>query len=259
MHRRHVLAALAPVTMSTPVRPMGEGQSAQHEATPVTACTHVPPAPPQQAREFLLPGRDRPLRAWVARPAGATAWWPRRWPLVVFLHGSGERGDDLARVKVHGPPRLVDEGRAYPFILVSPQLEAGRTWDAHDLHALLQVLRREERIDPRRVYATGLSLGGKGVWDWASTHPQDLAAIAPVCGWGEPQAVCAARGVPVRAYHGDADTVVTLVRQQAVVDALRACGGQVDFIVYPGVGHDAWTPAYADPELMPWLLRQVKT
>lgn len=222
----------------------------------MTACAHTPPPAAQQAHAFDLPGRTRPLRAWVALPAGYDAEPARRWPLVVFLHGSGERGDELARVKVHGPPRHVDAGRAYPFILVSPQLEADGSWNPQDLHALRSVLQQRWRVDTARITATGLSLGGKGVWDWAAAHPQDLAAIAPVCGWGDPAAVCQARGVPVRAYHGDADTVVPLARQQAAVQALRACGGTVDFIVYPGVGHDAWTPAYDDPALVPWLMQQ---
>ncbi len=94
------------------------------------------------------------------------------------------------------------------------------------------------------------------MWAWAAAYPGDLAAIAPVCGYGNPAAVCRARTVPVRAYHGAADTVVPLAAQQACVDALRACGGTVEFKVYPGVGHDAWNPAYEDPELVPWLMRQ---
>ena len=93
---------------------------------------------------------------------------------------------------------------------------------------------------------------------WATAFPGDLAAIAPVCGFGDPDDVCRAQHVPVRAYHGEADTVVPLAGQQACVDALRACGGTVEFITYPGVGHDAWNPAYDDPKLMPWLLAQVR-
>ena len=79
-----------------------------------------------------------------------------------------------------------------------------------------------------------------------------------VCGRGDPAEVCRARSVPVRAYHGSADTVVPLAAQQACVDALRACGGSVDFTIYPGVGHDAWTPAYQDPALVPWLMARTR-
>lgn len=219
-----------------------------------SACAHFEP-PRQQAVSLAVPGRSPALRAWLSLPRG---YEQRRepWPLVVFLHGSGERGDELDRVKVHGPPRHAAAGRDYPFVLCSPQLEAGAMWDPHALHALVGVLAERWRIDQQRVSATGLSLGGHGAWEWAATYPQDLAAIAPVCGFADPRGVCRARQVPVRAYHGDADTVVPLAAQQACVDALRACGGSVDFIVYPGVGHDAWNPAYEDPALVPWLMSQ---
>jgi predicted peptidase len=227
------------------------------------ACAHTAPLALSEGQHPLqlgVPGLDAPVRLWLALPRGYHAS-PARWPLLVFLHGSGERGTDLARVKAHGPPKLADRGVEYPCILVSPQLEDGRRWEAAPLHALLQALQSpplQLRIDPARVTATGLSLGGHGVWDWATAYPRDLAAIAPVCGFGEPEDVCRMRQVPVRAYHGDADTVVPLASQQACIDALRACGGTAEFIVFHGVGHDAWNPAYEDPALVPWLLARAR-
>lgn len=227
----------------------------------MSACAHSPAAPRQEAVALLLPGRNRPLRAWMHLPRGYGDD-SRDWPLVVFLHGSGERGSDLDRVRFHGPPKHAAAGRDYPFILCSPQLDAAADedapWDAAVLHALLPVLRARWRIDPRRITATGLSLGGHGVWRWASAYPDDLAGIAPVCGYGDPALVCRGRQVPVRAYHGDADTVVPLAEQQACVAALRACGGEVSFTVYPGVGHGAWEPAYEDAGLVPWLMARVR-
>lgn len=220
----------------------------------MSACTHLPPER-QQTLAVPIAGRDLPLRSWLYLPPGYAAG-TQAWPLVVFLHGSGERGTDLAAVKVHGPPRHVEQGVDYPFVLCSPQLEAGRGWKPDDLHLLISALQTRLRIDATRICGTGLSLGGHGVWAWAAAYPRDLAAIAPVCGFGDPAAVCRARTVPVRAYHGAADTVVPLAAQQACVDALRACGGTVEFKVYPGVGHDAWNPAYEDPELVPWMMRQ---
>jgi len=227
----------------------------------MTACMHTPAAPQLEGQHpFELPataGLTEPVRMWLYLPPGYVAS-TRAWPLVVFLHGSGERGTELARVKAHGPPKLADRGANYPFILVSPQLDEGRRWDAVPLHALLLALQTRLRVDRDRVCATGLSLGGHGVWDWATAYPQDLAAIAPVCGFGEPEDVCRLRQVPVRAYHGAADSVVPLARQQECVDALRACGGSVELIVYPGVGHDAWNPAYDDPALVRWLMAQAR-
>jgi predicted peptidase len=232
-------------------------------ATPLlmSACLHTPATPQREGQHpFELatsPGPTEPVRMWLQLPPGYLGS-TTAWPLVVFLHGSGERGTDLERVKAHGPPKLAERGANYPFILVSPQLEEGRRWDSVPLHALLLALQARLRIDPDRVCATGLSLGGHGVWDWATAYPQDLAAIAPVCGFGEAEDVCRLRQVPVRAYHGAADSVVPLARQQECVDALRACGGSAEFIVYPGVGHDAWNPAYDDPALVPWLMAQVR-
>ncbi len=229
-------------------------------ATPLfmSACAHTPSAPRQDAITLNLASRTTPLRAWLHLPRGYSDD-SRTWPLVVFLHGSGERGDDLERVRVHGPPKHAAAGRDCPFILCSPLLEADADWHLPTLHALLGALLAAWRIDAQRTTATGLSRGGHGVWRWAAAYPDDLAAIAPVCGHGDPATVCRARRVPVRAYHGAADTVVPLARQQACVDALRACGGTVTFTVYQGVGHDAWTPAYDDPALVPWLMAQRRT
>lgn len=216
----------------------------------------VPPVPP----EGLAAGEQR---AWTLGDERLWLWLPpeyaqRRepWPLLVFLHGSGERGTDLEKVKVHGPPMWVARGQSYPLILASPQLEENGDWNPQRLHRLLGELKSRLNVDARRCLATGLSRGGHGVWNWASAYPEDLAAIAPICGYGDPAAVAAMRRVPVRAYHGDADTVVPLSRQQACIDALRAAGGQASFTIYPGVGHGSWIPAYQDPELLPWLLSQ---
>jgi predicted peptidase len=219
-------------------------------------CAALPPTVP----DGLAAGEQRP---WQLEGERFWVWLPReytqrsaRWPLVVFLHGSGERGTDLEKVKVHGPPKQVAQGAAYPFILISPQLEAGARWDAERLHKLLVALQARLHADPRRCVGTGLSMGGFGMWQWATAYPRDLAAIAPVCGFGDPAKVAAMRSVPVRAYHGDQDPVVPLAPHAACVEALRAAGGTATLTVYPGVGHDSWTPAYNDPELIPWLLAQ---
>lgn len=203
----------------------------------------------------VLPWQGRPTaqRFWLYLPRDyRTDGAP--WPLVFFLHGSGQRGSDLAQVKVHGPPKLVEQGKAFPFILVSPQLDVGQRWDPHALQALARVLQGRLHVDADRISVTGLSLGGHGTWHWACAYPGQFAAIAPVCGFGVATQACTMRSVPVRAYHGDADSVVPLAAQQGMVDALRRCGGRAEFIVYPGVGHNAWDQAYADPALYAWLL-----
>lgn len=228
-------------------------------AATLSACAALPPTVPSG----LAAGEQRPWqlegeRMWVWLPC-EYAQRSERWPLLVFLHGSGERGSDLQKVRRHGPPERVAAGAAYPCILVSPQLEEGARWAPERLHRLLLALQTLLHADRPRSLATGLSLGGHGVWNWACAYPHDLAAIAPVCGYGDPAAVAAMREVPVRAYHGADDPVVPLARQQACIDSLRAAGGRATLTLYPGVGHDAWTPAYQDPDLLPWLLAQRQT
>ncbi len=248
--RRAALAS--PLLLASCAHPPPDERSA------MTLNTAMPLAEGQHPWSAAIPGLEAPMRGWLYLPPGYLAS-RQDWPLVVFLHGSGERGDDLARVTAHGLPKLAARGANYPFVLVSPQLPDGLRWEASVLHAMLACLRAGLRIDADRVTATGLSLGGYGVWDWATGYPNDLAGIAPVCGAGEPEDQCRMVHVPVRAYHGADDDVVPLAAQQASIDALRACGGTVGFTVYPHVGHGAWEPAYQDPALVPWLMARRRT
>jgi predicted peptidase len=183
----------------------------------------------------------------------------RRWPLLVFLHGSGESGRDLSQLLVNGPPKRVNDGAPFPLVIASPQsparLENG-SFDAATLDALLDELLEQLPIDPDRVYLTGLSDGGIWTYGIAARFPHRFAAIAPVCGTWDPADACRLRDVPVWAFHGDRDDVVPLDQDRAMVDAIAACGGQARITVYPGRGHDAWTPAYDDPALYEWLLSQ---
>lgn len=181
---------------------------------------------------------------------------PAGWPLVIFLHGSGERGDDLEQVKANGPSKHAAAGRDFPFVLVAPQLPERRRWDSDALEALRAELVARLPIDPDRVLMTGLSLGGQGTWDYAVDYPDRLAAIAPVCGVGSVKRAARIAKLPVWAFHGALDDEVPIAGDQAMVEAVRAAGGQVRFTVYPEVGHAAWDPAYDDPALYDWLLAQ---
>jgi predicted peptidase len=181
----------------------------------------------------------------------------RDWPLLLFLHGAGERGDDLDRVRRHGPPRLLGEGAAWPLVVVSPQCPAGETWWEHleTLTALIDDVVGRCAIDEDRVLLTGLSLGGMGACRLASFDPHRFAALTPVCGTA-PWAILPERlrHVPVWAFHGEDDEVVSPDESRELVAALRAVGGDARLTTYPGVGHAAWDPAYADPELLDWWL-----
>lgn len=180
----------------------------------------------------------------------------KSWPLMLFLHGAGERGDDLELVKKHGPPKLIAAGKDFPFIVVSPQCPKGRWWEPMELVALLDEISGKYKVDPDRIYVTGLSMGGFGSWRLAAYAPERLAAIAPICGGGETYWTKEFAHLPVWAFHGAKDTGVPLERSQAMVDALKKSGGEPKFTIYPDAGHDSWTAAYDDPELYKWLLAQ---
>lgn len=180
-----------------------------------------------------------------------------KWPLLLFLHGSGESGDDLSRVKLHGPPKLIEAGQDLPFIVVSPQAKETFGWDTATLGALLDKVERQYRVDPDRIYVTGLSMGGFGTWAMAAAFPNRFAAIAPICGSGNPETAAALRHLPIWAFHGAQDTVVPPEGSANMVKALRAAGARdVQFTLYDDAGHDAWTRTYDDPKFWQWLARQ---
>jgi predicted peptidase len=180
----------------------------------------------------------------------------KSWPLMLFLHGAGERGNDLELVKKHGPPKLIAAGKEFPFIVVSPQCPKGCWWEPMELVALLDEISGKYKVDPDRIYVTGLSMGGFGSWRLAAYAPERLAAIVPICGGGETYWAREFAHLPVWAFHGAKDTGVPLERSQAMVDALKKSGGDPKFTIYPDAGHDSWTAAYDDPELYKWLSAQ---
>jgi predicted peptidase len=185
-----------------------------------------------------------------AEPAGG------RWPLVVFLHGSAERGADLALVERHGPPRLVRDGRAFPAFVASPQAPSGRWWEPRAVKALVDALLAAHPIDPDRVVLTGLSMGGFGTLEAAAEHPDTFAAIAPICGGfrGPVARLRRLARTPCWLFHGAHDDAVPLARSAEVHAALLAQGAPVKLTVYPDAGHDAWTRTYASDAFWRWLL-----
>lgn len=179
-----------------------------------------------------------------------------RMPLILFLHGIGERGADINLLKQHGIPRVVEAQPAFPFITLSPQCPDGVMW-THLLPKLSQLLDHALSVypvDASRVYLTGLSMGGYGAWHLAAADPERFAAVAPICGGGDPATVCRLKNTPVWAFHGEKDNVVLLRESRRVVDALRECGGNVRFTIYKNAGHDVWTRTYEQPRLYDWLL-----
>jgi predicted peptidase len=180
-------------------------------------------------------------------------------PLLLFLHGGGEGGTDLEKVKTHGPPMMVDTGMVFPFFVLSPQnpREKG-LWDEHAVARLLDSIMAEYPVDPARVYLTGLSRGGYGAWRMAMQYPGKFAALVPICGV-VPGGVYASwvPDIPIWVFHGDQDDVIPVNESIGAIARLQQLGRtNVKFSIYPGVGHNSWEKAYAEPKLIPWLLKQ---
>jgi predicted peptidase len=182
-----------------------------------------------------------------------------RWPLLLFLHGGGERGDDLKKLLGHGPPRMLEGGLRLPFIVIAPQCPLDQDWSTDALSALLDEAEARYRVDPARIYLTGLSRGGTGVVDLAMACPERFAAIAPVA--AAPNASLAWRipKVPAWFFHGKKDPLVPVQSTEIAVRRLKHLGGSPRMTIYPKVGHDAWTATYANRELYSWLAAQSRT
>lgn len=238
----------------------------------LTACTHLKNSTTmttgQTAQKFQIE-RKQVLAAdyLLFLPQGYDATSKKRWPVILFLHGAGERGTNLALVAKHGPPKLDAAQTNFPFIVVSPQCPDGQMWSDDLLLALLDEVETKYAVDKHRVYLTGLSMGGFGAWSLGLSHPERFAAVAPVCGGGEtilitlaqhydPVKLAQLKSLGVWAFHGGKDTTVTPDESEHMVKALRKVGcTDVKLTIYPETQHDSWNQAYADPELFAWFLQ----
>ncbi|HWX18929.1 MAG TPA: prolyl oligopeptidase family serine peptidase [Candidatus Binatia bacterium] len=237
----------------------------------LTACTSTKAAvtsnqpPMQMAKTFKLQKTQHlDVNYLLFLPKDYEAKSAKRWPLLLFLHGIGERGTDVWKVATHGPPKYVAEHPDFPFIVVSPQCPDGQLWSNDTLLALLDDIMSHYAVDTRRVYLTGLSMGGYGAWSLGLAHPEKFAAIVPICGGGDlitlfvsshdkPDAL---KALAVWAFHGAKDPVVPVQESQRMVELLKKFGvSEVKLTVYPEAQHDCWTETYKNPEVYDWLLQ----
>ena len=197
-------------------------------------------------------------------PKGYEANGKKHWPLLLFLHGAGERGTNVWKVATHGPPKLVAERSDFPFIVVSPQCPEEQIWSNEALLGLLDDVISNYAVDRSRIYLTGLSMGGYGTWSLGLAHPQRFAAIVPICGGGEMITVLlssrertqAFKTLGIWAFHGGKDPVVPLEESKRMIEAVKKAGvADAKLTVYPEAGHDSWTETYNNPELYDWLLK----
>lgn len=227
--------------------------------------------------EILQPGISYTSSAIASTTIGYYAYLPEdhyyeageKFPLLIFLHGSGEKGNgttELNKILIHGPPKLVKNGRRFPFIIISPQLPTSQGgWPVNLVDELIARAKAAYRVDTTRIYVTGLSMGGYGTWAYATSRPNVVAAVVPIAGAGSTGQACAMKNVPTWAFHGDADGTVNVSGSVNMVNAMKACtpagSPEPKLTIYPGVGHDSWTRTYdgsAGHDIYEWLLQYQK-
>ena len=184
----------------------------------------------------------------------------KKWPLLIFLHGAGERGSDINLVKFHGPIKEAGKGMDIPMLIVAPQCPEDRWWveKIEDLNLWLDEIIKQYPVDKKRIYLTGISMGGEGTWRWTLLHPERFAAVIPICGkacaWQSPLI----KDIPLWVFHGDKDDAISVEESRRMVKALKAAGSTVKYTEYPGVGHDSWSETYHNKEIYQWLLEHEK-
>jgi predicted peptidase len=195
-------------------------------------------------------------------PEGYEADEAKSWPLLIFLHGAGERGDNLELLKKHGPPKLVASGKKFPAIVVSPQVPSGEFWNPHGVKALVDQVKKDYRVDAKRVYLTGISMGGFGTFDTITAYPDVFAAAAPICGGAGINVVKFGplKDLPIWMFHGAKDPVVPVEFTGMAEKWFKRNGGgaNVKVTIYPEAQHDSWTQAYENEELWTWLFQQAR-
>lgn len=233
---------------------------------PIASATaaEAPTSPFSSAKFTQTITTTRELSYLISLPEGYNASQEKKWPLILFLHGAGERGTNLQAVAVHGIPKHLNAGQKIPFVVVAPQCPNGEIWDDATLLGLLDKLIATHQIDSKRVYLTGLSMGGYGSWSLGTRHPERFAAIAPVCGGGERLRLLllsesqkkSLKTLGIWAFHGGKDDVVPLEESERMIAAVKKAGNAAPKLtVYPNDGHDSWNHAYAEAELLPWFLK----
>jgi predicted peptidase len=195
----------------------------------------------------------------LMKPDGYKADDKHEFPLVVFLHGAGERGDDNKLQLKHGVSEFAkaDARKKHPCFLIAPQCPAKENWVANSgtVLALIEALEKEFRIDKKRIYVTGLSMGGHGTWDLLCHSPETFAAGIPICGGNDPKKADKLVKVPIWCFCGDKDKG-PVERSREMIEAIKKAGGEPKYTEYPGVGHDSWTQTYRDPKVHDWLFAQ---
>ena len=181
------------------------------------------------------------------------------FPLVLFLHGAGERGNDLSLVEKHGIPKMINNGEDFPFITIAPQCPKNQWWSeplyVKTLILLVEDIIRSNKIDIGRIYATGLSMGGYGTLAIAKERPDLFSAIIPVCGGMDTTDIERLKDIPIWLFHGDEDKVVPVENSELIYDLLKPMNPDIKITIYKGVNHNSWDMTYNDKKIYDWILK----
>ena len=202
----------------------------------------------------------------------------KKYPLIIFLHGAGERGTDNEKQLTHGAKKFAEKQNLekFPCFVIAPQCEEQYRWvevdwtlPAHKMPEkisvplgltveLIEEIIKKYAIDTNRIYVTGLSMGGYGTWDLISRFPNKFAAAVPICGGADENIACNIKDVPIWCFHGAKDKLVLVSRSRNMINALKKCSGTPKYTEYPTLGHFSWGQAYNEKELIPWMFSQKK-
>ena len=181
-------------------------------------------------------------------------------PLIIFLHGSGEKGNDIEKVKVHGPFKYLKNHEIDAFVL-APQCPENEYWNSEALYNLILKIQKENKIDTNRIYLTGLSMGAWGAWNLAFAHPEVFAALVPIAGFVDRIPMienCKIKAIPTRIFHGLLDDVVDVNYSISIYKKLQKCNPDVQLTIFDDANHDSWTRVYDNKDTYEWMLKQKK-
>ena len=206
--------------------------------------------------------RNMEIKKLVSYPENYEKKSNKKWPLILFLHGIGERGNNLEQLKLHGIPKIVESNKDFPFITVSPQCPIEFDWRENKMQdkviAMLDNFIKNNNIDIERIYITGLSMGGYGTWSILSKRPNLFAAAIPICGGGDTANALKLKEIPIWTFHGEDDDVIPVTETIDMVEAINNINGNIKFTMYSNTKHDSWTQTYNNKNIYNWLLSHIR-
>ena len=213
----------------------------------------------QNPSKTFVDQREDSLKYLIYYPKNYDSTSQKKVPLLLFLHGGGQSGADIKKVRKHGIPKLIESGKEFPFILLAPQNpHLSKYWEEAAVMALLEKVMQDKNVDPDRVYLTGYSRGAFGAWSLAMQYHDIFAALAPVSGAVPASYAIWMEKIPIWIFHGEDDPIISIKESEGIVTKLKELGHDPRFTRYPDTKHNAWDSAYAKSELYEWMLAQKK-